>query len=434
MRKPHETSIELRQKRASLIEKAGALLLANPRMSPTEQVEFDRLHAEADGLNLEILQAEQEAREQSLGETLPSLLHDLPAGGTARGTAAPVEGYRDLILGADESFEARVRASARESGGDLAETRFDAMVRAAAGCRVPDLREAERRALGAGAGALGGFMVPSLTSARVLDRLLNRTVVRTAGALAGTLRLDAGDELVPKHATGPTAAWVGENQQLGDSDLTFSAQTLKKHILASGVIKMPLRLLDSTPVNLERDVARRASAAMAVELDRAALFGLGTALEPLGLANHPGLSVHSMGANGAAITSYDPFIDAQRLIEDGNGNPVTAAVMAPRTSATLEKFKDQNDQPLQRPPKMEDLPFLVSNQIRINETHGSATNASRVLQGHWPDMILFLSSVFVLPLRERYADSLQFGLVLYTYADVLVAYPESFASISGIIP
>ena len=142
----------------------------------------------------------------------------------------------------------------------------------------------------------------------------------------------------------------------------------------------------------------------------------------------------SDGLVSASVSSPDPILSAIKLIEDDNAPAPTAAVMAPRTADVLAKFKATDNQPLARPPKISSLPFLTSNQIPIDDVQGSATDASRILIGHWPDMTLFLSRVFVLPLRERYADKLQFALVLYVYADVIVQYPESFASVTGIIP
>ena len=71
--------------------------------------------------------------------------------------------------------------------------------------------------------------------------------------------------------------------------------------------------------------------ATALEVDRVALLGSGSAPEPTGISNVTGVGEVDMGTNGAAITDYDEILDALQEIQDANAQDPTAAIMAPRT-------------------------------------------------------------------------------------------------------
>lgn len=431
------TAIEMRRKRAELIERAGTILAtaraAKRDVTTEEEREFDSLHAEAERLEQGIERQErQDESERQLAERSGNLrrLADTPEG---RRAGKPTELGPDCVLGEHETFESRARDRVGED-----DARFGALLASRCGATVSDLRESERRALSTSSGAGGGFTVPSVTSGRILDALVNGTQVIPAGAMRGELPDEGGEFLWPKLATRPTAAWVGENEQLSDASMTFEGLKVEPRILAVGPLRMPLKLVEQSAVRLERYAIDVMSREASIEVDRVAMFGLGTAKQPKGLIYWTGVNEKLMGANGAAITDYDPLLDAIKLIEDDNGRAPTAAIMAPRTSNTLAQLKtgiSSDNTPLEKPDKIKGLPFLVTNQVPIDEVQGSASDASRILLGHWPDMTVFFQGpVRMLVLRERYADYLQVGVIVYVKCDVMVAYPESFASVTGIIP
>lgn len=429
-------TIEMRRKRADLVNQAGAILDRARRdrrdLTGEERKDFDRLHDEAEGILARVERMErQEATEADLARIERG---DRDETRHVNGRAGKgIELPEDSMLGPDETFRDR---AVRQYGPD--DARFGAVLKAGLGHRVPDLRESERRALSSTQGSAGGFMVGAVTSAQILDRLRPRSVVLELGGGRGLLPDNVGGEwFYPKLESEPTPYFTGENPSLGEADPTFSADRIEPRILTHDVIKIPRKLLEQSPVDVvERFIIRAMASAFATEIDRASLFGTGSAQEPLGLVNRSGFNVHSMGVNGAAIDSYDPFIDAIKLIEDDNGPMPTGAAMAPRTAATLAKLKETDtDAPLDLPRKIRDLRMLTSTQIPTDEEHGSATDASRIIIGGWSDMaVMFQGNIRVLTLVERYADKLQVGLVSYVYVDVKVDYPEAFASVSGIIP
>lgn len=306
------------------------------------------------------------------------------------------------------------------------------MLRAALGGPDDDLRESERRALATSSGGTGGFTVSAVTAAEMIDKLVNASRLFEAGAQRGILPGRGGEFSFPKHSSGPATQWVAENATLSDAEITFSAIKVVPRILACGPVKIPRKLLDQGEVNLERFVTAAMQREMAIEIDRAGLFGLGTAREPNGLTNQ--LTGTSVVTGTGVITNYDEIVDATKVLADNNAPDATAVLLAPREDNTIAKFKTgitSDNTPLMPPPKIANLPFLPTNQIPITE--GAGSDESRMIVGHFPHMsVMFQGDVMILPLRERYAEKLQVGFIAYVYVDVAVAYPTSFVSIGGI--
>ncbi len=91
------------------------------------------------------------------------------------------------------------------------------------------------------------------------------------------------------------------------------------------------------------------------------------------------------GANnahvGAALTNYDSLIDAIYEMQLDNAADPTAAIMHPRTLASLAKLKDGNSNPMTVPEMVARMPMLTTTAAPIGETQGTATNASSIVCG-----------------------------------------------------
>ncbi|MDC0583930.1 phage major capsid protein [Paracoccaceae bacterium] len=80
-------------------------------------------------------------------------------------------------------------------------------------------------------------------------------------------------------------------------------------------------------LNLESELPRILSVAMAKEMDRIGLLGSGSASEPRGIANQSGIGTTALDA---ALTSNAPLLTAQTGILLANAGPVSAMIMHPR--------------------------------------------------------------------------------------------------------
>jgi HK97 family phage major capsid protein len=147
----------------------------------------------------------------------------------------------------------------------------------------------------------------------------------------------------------------------------------------------------------------------------------------------------SLGATGAAITGYSPFLNALQTLQNNNVDvPVSQlrAVMAPRSFRQIIGLSSTNDgQPLQPPPAIRPLiesGFEVTTSVPINQKAGSSTelDASSIFVGNYRDMMVGIrSDLRVEILRERYAENLQYGIAAHARYDVQHEHPESFVKI-----
>lgn len=109
--------------------------------------------------------------------------------------------------------------------------------------------------------------------------------------------------------------------------------------------------------------------------------------------------------------------------------------MHPRTQRDIRKQKASDSQPLQWNADAARIPRLTTTSIPINETQGTATDASSIILGHFPHMIVGLrSGLRIELLKERYGENLQYGFLSWMRGDMQLAHKASFARIKGITP
>jgi HK97 family phage major capsid protein len=291
-----------------------------------------------------------------------------------------------------------------------------------------DGAEHERALAEATVGA-GGALVPSPLAARVIDLARNQTVVLRAGAV--TVPMTAQTLALARLTSEGTPAWKSENATITAADMvfdrvTFTARTLVRTILLS------VELFEDADPSSEGVIARSFAGQMAVELDRVALLGTGTAPEPRGVLNQSGITTTSHGANGTAITNYDFWLDAKGAVLANNFDP-NAHVQAPRSSTSLSKLKEATTNAYLAPPAGM-LPMLTTKSVPINVTVGTSTDTSYVFTAQWDQLAIGIRTPFRLRfLGERYlADNLQYAFLAYLRADVQLFQPAAFVVDTGV--
>lgn len=286
------------------------------------------------------------------------------------------------------------------------------------------------RSMSVGMGSAGGYVVPTPLSAQVIDLARNKSRVLQAGAM--TVPMESATLKMARVAGDPTASWIAENGTITPSDITLEQIELEAQALVT-IVKASRQVVEDGGDRLDAVVSNAIASALALELDRVALYGTGLGAEPLGLMNDPDLSTVSLGDNGAAITNYSKFITAITQVWNANHEP-TAYLMAPRTAGTIAGFVDTTGQPLQAPDAVAALKPFVTKQIPVNRTQGSANTASDIILGDFSQMLIGMRKELVIELlRERYSDTLTYGFLAYLRADTRVAHPEAFAPIIGIL-
>ncbi len=284
--------------------------------------------------------------------------------------------------------------------------------------------DVEKRALAEGTDSAGGFTVPDVLSARLIDRMRAASTVIQAGAQTVPLMSDVN--YVAKVLTDPAPAWRNENAAIAESDPTFGRVTLTARSL--GVIVRVSRELLEDSLNIGTALPNIIATAMAAELDRAALLGSGTAPEPRGVANFSSLTANSF--TGGMVTGYSPFVQLRSALKGVNAN-LSAYVMHPRTEGNLTGALSGDGQPLIVPPAIANIPMLTTTKIAING--GVGTNEAKVFAGEWSRLLIGIRHQLRIEiLKERYADVNQYAFVAVLRADVAAEFEAAFTVMSGV--
>lgn len=201
-------------------------------------------------------------------------------------------------------------------------------------------KKSGKRGLLAGSAPDGGFTVGSeLLASEFMEVLRNNTVVVQAGArMVGGL---VGDVTIPRQLTGATAYWVSETGSITQSSATFGQVVSRPRRLGTSV-PYSKQFLAQTSLGAEAFVISDSDAAIAVDLDRVALRGIGGA-EPLGIANLAAADRSTSVTFGGAAT-WAKYLEFFSSIAANNAilnNPSYVASVASAVKAmTIPKFSN----------------------------------------------------------------------------------------------
>nr|WP_309502347.1 phage major capsid protein [uncultured Roseovarius sp.] len=335
-------------------------------------------------------------------------------------TADDVE-VTDIALRSDQSFKAWARA--RSAPGEyLRGMNAGQFLRAMI---VNDKTDVERRALAEASDSAGGYTVPDVLSAELIDRARADSVVMRAGAR--TVPLTSDSNTIAKVLTDPTPTWRDESGAVSNDDGTFGAVVLTPRSLAVAVDVSAELMADS--LNLGTALPNILAAAMAVELDRVALIGSGTPPEPKGIANTSNIGTF---AQDAAIANFANLSKARTGILSANRGPVSAYIMHPRDEGSFTDLTDQNEQPLMAPKAVAEIPMLTTTSLPIDG--GTGDDESTIIAGNFAHLLVGIRSGIQVELFKgpKYISNLQYTMVAHMRADVAVEDPVAFYTLTGV--
>lgn len=433
--------IDLKRERLTLMDEARSILAAMDGENDERKLrelgaKHDKAMRALDANALDIDEARSEAEDEAelaaqrpnLGGSGVAYGSDHGANDFARAWAGDNQsGWADSNGKAVRVLDKSERLSKPEDRDFRGVSLGDAVRAMATGART----ELERRALSEGTNSAGGYTVPTPLASWFIDRLRMQSVAIQAGAR--TIPMDSETLKIARLETDPTIGWRAENADLAEGDPTFGAVTLTAKSLA-GIVKFSRELLMDT-ANAGAMIEQALASTMALEIDRAAIWGSGTSPEPEGVANVTGINTVSMGTNGAAISSYDKMLDALYELALDNVPNVTAAIMHPRTATAVAKLKDGDGNPLTVPAPLTRFPVLQTTAAPIDETQGTATNASSIVFGNFAELFIGMrESINIQVLDQRYAEKGQIALAVHARMDAQLAHPASFCALQGVIP
>ncbi|WP_371346065.1 phage major capsid protein [Ancylobacter sp. IITR112] len=282
----------------------------------------------------------------------------------------------------------------------------------------------ERRALAESTDSAGGYTVPDVIMAPMIDRMRAASVVMRAGAL--TIPITSDNASFAKVATDPVPAWRAENEAAAESDPTFAKVPFAPKSLMV-IVRISRELLDDS-INIGTALPNVIAQAMATELDRVALMGSGSGSQPRGVANFAGLT--ASGYSALELANYVPLVRMRTALRTANSD-ATAFIMSPRDEGALAEKLDGEGNPLIIPPAIASTPRLATTSIPTNL--GGGANQSLILAGDWSRLMVGIRSELRIEiLKERYADYHQYAFVAHLRADIAAEHEAAFCKIPAV--
>ena len=230
------------------------------------------------------------------------------------------------------------------------------------------LKGIEEKALSAGSGPDGGYLVPVPAEREILRRMANISPIR---AIASVREISTATYKKAFSPVGPAAGWVGETDprpQTGSqqiADLTFPAMELYAMPAATQT------LLDDSVVDIEQWIAEEVDVVFAEQEGAAFINGNGVA-KPMGLLAYPKSTIAAFGwgktaylptgvAGGfAAANPSDVLIDLVYSLRSAYRQNARF-LMNRRTQALIRKFKASTGEYLWAPPATLGAPATLMN-------------------------------------------------------------------------
>lgn len=253
--------------------------------------------------------------------------------------------------------------------------------RSSNGIVVPN--EVLRRDLTVGNPTEGGNLVANeLLAGSFIELLRNRMSMMQAGVtmLTGL----QGNISVPRQASSATAYWVGEGgapqeSQQGIDQINMTPKTI------GAFVDYSRRLLLQSSIDVEGMVRADIALVIALELDRAAVYGTGSSSQPLGLVNTTGIGSQTITNAGTFAEYIGMETDVAVANADAGSmryiiNATTrGALKSTSIVGTEARFVYENDE-------INGYPVIVSNQLQGNDCLFG--DFSRFVVGMWSGLDL----------------------------------------------
>jgi HK97 family phage major capsid protein len=351
-----------------------------------------------------------------------------PATAKASAPAQPIGGSADIGLTDKEvrsySFLRAIRAQAFpndreafEAAGferEVSEATQRASGKSARGFMVPD--QILTRGLTAGtASTAGDLIAQDFRPESFIELLRNRMALDALGVT--TMTGLTGPVAFPRQTGAATAYWVAEGGDVTESTPSVDQVNLSPKTLG-GYTELSRRLIMQASVDAEQWVRTELATVLALEIDRAALYGTGTSNQPQGLKNVTGINTENFGNDAP---TYGEIVSMESKVNADNADIGSMAYLTNSTTfggfKTTEKAANTAQFLLEPGGTVNGYPVRRSNQVASGD----------VFFGVWSQLMVGLFGGLDL-LVNPYALDKSGGVRVTALQDVDVAvrHPESF--------
>lgn len=392
--------IEMRERKAKLAMDARAELdkitddMDAAKAQELEQ-RFDTIMADHDKLTAQIEREERvAAAEKSAAEARRPESGEEARAAAEAATKAPE--YREV-------FEKQLRFGA---GSLLAEERQVLM----------QGRDAELRAQSSTTDAAGGYTVPEGFSGE-LDKAMKMWGPLWDAAIVRELNTSTGNPLPwpTVDDTAKTGRLKSENAAVnddGNDDVVFGEKLLNAYIYDTGMVRVPIELLQDSAFNIEQLMAELFGERLGRTANEILTTGDGTN-KPQGIV--PASSLGKETTSATVFTS-DELIDLFHSVDPAyRMSPSCRWMFNDTTLATIRKLKDgQNNYLWQMGDvRIGEPDTFLGKPYSVNQAMADSSASSRpIVFGDFSKFVVRKVRDFsVMTLRERYAESFQVGMV-----------------------
>lgn len=223
------------------------------------------------------------------------------------------------------------------------------------------------KALAAGTAGDGGFLVPDQYSAELIGLLRPASVVRALGARI--LPMPNGNLLIPKIASGSSAAYIGENNNIGSTGPTFGQIQLTARKLAA-ICPISNDLIRYASPQADLVVRDDLIASIAQAEDAAFIRDDGTGNAPKGLRYWAGNTPTMTGTPDIAKITTDLAILETYLLSANVRMMTPGWIMAPRVANYLASLRNATTSAYAFPEMaggmLRGKPFKMTTAVPVN--------------------------------------------------------------------
>ena len=244
------------------------------------------------------------------------------------------------------------------------------------GFLVPN--EVLKRDLTVGTATAGGNLVATdLLAGSFIDILRNRMAIMQAGTtvLSGL----TGNISIPRQTSASTAYWVGEGTAPTESQQAFDQVNMTPKTLG-GYVDFSRRTLLQASIDVEQFVRGDLAKVLALELDRAGIYGTGSSNQPTGLTQTTGIGTQTITTYG----TFAEYIGMETDVASANADAgaLKYIVNAAARGALKSTEKASNTaQFVWEGNEINGYPALVSNQLANNDVLFG--DFSQLVMGTW---------------------------------------------------
>ena len=239
----------------------------------------------------------------------------------------------------------------------------DKYQRSSNGIVIPN--EVLRRDLVVGTSTAGGNLVSAdLLSGSFIDLLRNRMAMMQAGVtmLSGL----QGNISIPRQQSAASAYWVGEGASPTESQPAIDQVNMTPKTVGA-YVDYSRRLLLQSSIDVESMVRSDLAKVIALELDRAAIYGTGSSNQPLGLVNTTGIGSQTISTFGTFAEYIGMETDVATANADAGALRYIINAAARGVLKSTEKSATSTGQFVYADDQINGYPVIVSNQLQSND-------------------------------------------------------------------